>query len=273
LAADLLHALSPRKDGPLVKVNCGAIPESLLEAELFGYEKGAFTGAERLRRGYLEQADGGTLFLDEIGEIPHAMQVKLLRVLQDHRIQRLGGEAPVATKFRLLAATHRKIEELKENGAIREDFFYRLNVIPLNLPPLRERKEDIPLLLDHFISRYAALHGKPPIRLSAEVLDLLQRHPFPGNVRELQNLIERLQVLSPGEEILLRLLPPEYRRPAESGGEVIQCFRTELSLREALQEFEARFIERVLQEEGGNRTAAARRLGISRKNLWEKLSS
>jgi DNA-binding NtrC family response regulator len=272
LAADLLHTLSSRQEGPLVKVNCGAIPESLLEAELFGYEKGAFTGADRCRRGYLEQADGGTLFLDEIGEIPHAMQVRLLRVLQDRRVQRLGSEAPVTADFRLVAATHRKIEELRESGAIREDFFYRLNVIPLTLPPLRERKEDIPLLLDHFIRLYSALHGKPPIRLSAEVLDLLQRHPFPGNVRELQNLIERLQVLSAGGEILPRLLPPEYRRSTESGSEVIQCFRTELGLREALQEFEARFIERVLQEEGGNRTAAARRLGISRKNLWEKLS-
>jgi DNA-binding NtrC family response regulator len=273
LAADLLHALSPRKEGPLVKVNCGAIPESLLESELFGYEKGAFTGADRSRRGYLEQADGGTLFLDEIGEIPHAMQVRLLRVLQDRRVQRLGSEAPVTADFRLVAATHRKIEELRESGAIREDFFYRLNVIPLTLPALRERKEDIPLLLDYFIRRYSAMHGKPPIRLSAGVLDLLQRQTFPGNVRELQNLIERLQVLQPGAEILPRHLPPEYRRPTENGGEVIQCFRTELSLREALQEFEARFIERVLQEEGGNRTAAARRLGISRKNLWEKLSS
>jgi transcriptional regulator with PAS, ATPase and Fis domain len=273
LAADLLHALSPRKEGPLVKVNCGAIPESLLESELFGYEKGAFTGAERTRRGYLEQADGGTLFLDEIGEIPHAMQVRLLRVLQDRRVQRLGSEAPVTADFRLIAATHRKIEELRESGAIREDFFYRLNVIPLTLPALRERKEDIPLLLDHFIRRYSAMHSKPPIRLSAEVLDLLQRQTFPGNVRELQNLIERLQVLQPGAEILPRHLPPEYRRPTENGSEVIQCFRTELSLREALQEFETRFIERVLQEEGGNRTGAARRLGISRKNLWEKLSS
>jgi DNA-binding NtrC family response regulator len=272
LAADLLHSLSPRKEGPLVKVNCGAIPESLLEAELFGYEKGAFTGAERLRRGYLEQADGGTLFLDEIGEIPHAMQVRLLRVLQDRRVQRLGSEAPVAADFRLVAATHRDLEELRSNGAIREDFFYRLNVIPLTIPPLRERREDIPLLLDHFIRHYSALHGMSPLRLSAETLDLLQRHPFPGNVRELQNLIERLQVLSPGEEILPRHLPPEYRRPAENGGEVIQCFRTELPLREALRDFELRFIQRVLQEEGGNRSAAARRLGISRKNLWEKLA-
>ena len=272
LAADFLHALSPRKNGPLIKVNCGAIPESLLEAELFGYEKGAFTGADRSRRGYLEQADGGTLFLDEIGEIPHAMQIRLLRVLQDRRVQRLGSESPVTSDFRLVAATHRRIEELRESGAIREDFYYRLNVIPLTLPPLRDRSEDIPLLLDHFVRHYSILHDKSPIRLSAEVLDLLQRHPFPGNVRELQNLIERLQVLSSGEEILPRHLPPEYRRPTESGGEVFQCFRTELSLREALQEFEARFIERVLQEEGGNRSAAARRLGISRKNLWEKLA-
>jgi DNA-binding NtrC family response regulator len=272
LVAEFIHALSPRKDGPLIKVNCGAIPESLLEAELFGYEKGAFTGAERSHRGFLEQAHGGTLFLDEIGEIPHAMQVKLLRVLQERRVRRLGNELQVPADFRLVAATHRNLEELRQAGAIREDFFYRLNVVPLDIPSLRERREDIPLLVDHFICHFAERHGRPPIRLVGETLEQLQRHPFPGNVRELENLVERLQVLSPGAEITPRHLPPEYRRPAENGSEVIQCFRTELPLREALRDFETRFIRRVLQEEGGNRTAAARRLGISRKNLWEKLS-
>ncbi|MFA5516646.1 MAG: sigma-54 dependent transcriptional regulator [Desulfuromonadales bacterium] len=273
LAGDLIHALSPRREGPLVKVNCGAIPESLLESELFGYEKGAFTGAERTRSGFLEQARGGTLFLDEIGEIPHAMQVKLLRALQEQRFRRLGGETEVATDFRLVAATNRDMEELRDSGAIREDFFYRLNVIPLVLPPLRQRREDIPLLIDHFIRRFAARHGRPPIRLAAETMDQMQHHPFPGNVRELENLIERLQVLLPGEEIQPRHLPAEFRRNAEPTSEVFQCFRTDLPLREALRNFELRFIERVLQEEGGNRTSAARRMGISRKNLWEKLSS
>jgi DNA-binding NtrC family response regulator len=273
LAADFIHQRSPRKDHPLIKVNCGAIPENLLESELFGFEKGAFTGADRLRRGYLEQAHGGTLFLDEIGEISPAMQVKLLRVLQDRRIRRLGGEASIPADFRLVAATHRDLDELRATGAIREDFFYRLNVIPLTLPPLRERREDIPLLLAHFAAKFAALHARPAIHFSPEALDLLQRYPFPGNVRELENLVERLLVLSAGDEVTPGRLPAEIRRAGEQVSDVIQCFRTDLPLREAMHNFEARFIQRVLEEEGGNRTAAARRLGISRKNLWEKLSA
>jgi DNA-binding NtrC family response regulator len=272
LAADFIHQSSPRKDHPLIKVNCGAIPENLLESELFGFEKGAFTGADRLRRGYLEQAHGGTLFLDEIGEISPAMQVKLLRVLQDRHIRRLGGETPVPADFRLIAATHRDLDELRATGAIREDFFYRLNVIPLTLPPLRERREDIPLLLAHFVARFASLHARPPIRFSSEALDLLQRYPFPGNVREMENLVERLLVLSTGDEVTPGRLPAEIRRTGEQSSDVIQCFRTDLSLREAMHDFEMRFIQRVIEEEGGNRTSAARRLGISRKNLWEKLS-
>ncbi len=272
LAAEFIHQASSRRQGPLVKVNCGAIPESLLESELFGAEKGAFTGADRSRRGYLEQAQGGTLFLDEIGEIPQNMQVKLLRVLQDGKVQRLGSETTVVVDFRLVAATHRDLDELREEGIIREDFFYRLNVVPLHLPPLRQRREDIPLLVDHFIGKYASRYGKDPIRLSPESFELLLRYPFSGNVRELENLIERLQVLAPGTEITPRLLPEPLRKNAESGGDVIQCFRTDLPLREALRDFELRFIARVLDEEGGNRTAAAKRLGISRKSLWEKLS-
>ena len=272
LAADFIHQRSPRKDHPLIKVNCGAIPENLLESELFGSEKGAFTGADRLRRGYLEQVHGGTLFLDEIGEISPAMQVKLLRVLQERSIRRLGGETVIPADFRLLAATHRDLEELRATGAIREDFFYRLNVIPLTLPPLRERRDDIPLLLAHFVARFASLHSRPPIRFSSEALDLLQRYPFPGNVREMENLVERLLVLSTGEEVTPGRLPVEIRRTGEQSSDVIQCFRTDLPLREAMHDFETRFIQRVIEEEGGNRTAAARRLGISRKNLWEKLS-
>jgi DNA-binding NtrC family response regulator len=272
LAADFIHQRSPRRDNSLVKVNCGAIPENLLESELFGFEKGAFTGADRLRRGFLEQAHGGTLFLDEIGEISPAMQVKLLRVLQERRIHRLGGETPIPADFRLIAATHRDLDELRSTGAIREDFFYRLNVIPLTLPPLRARREDIPLLLAHFIARFASLHARPPIRFSPEALDLLQRYSFPGNVREMENLVERLLVLSTGDEVTPGRLPAEIRRTGEQSSDVIQCFRTDFSLREAMHDFEMRFIQRVIEEEGGNRTAAARRLGISRKNLWEKLS-
>lgn len=273
LFAEFIHEHSPRSQGPLIKVNCGAIPDTLLEAELFGHEKGAFTGADRRRRGLLEQAQGGTLFLDEIGEIPPAMQVKLLRALQDRRIRRLGGEEDLPVDFRLLAATHRDLRELRASGAIREDFYYRLNVVPLILPPLRERREDLPLLIDHFVRRYARLYGSEPIRISPEALQVLQRYTFPGNVRELENLVERLQVLHPGSEIVQRHLPREFQTLHEMGSDIVQIVRTELPLREAMKDFETRFIERVLEEENGNRTAAARRLGISRKALWEKLGN
>lgn len=273
LFAEFIHEHSPRSQGPLIKVNCGAIPDTLLEAELFGHEKGAFTGADRRRRGLLEQAQGGTLFLDEIGEIPPAMQVKLLRSLQDRRIRRLGGEEDLPVDFRLLAATHRDLKELRETGAIREDFYYRLNVVPLVLPALRERRDDLPLLIDHFVRRYAKLYGHEAIRFSPEALQVLQCYSFPGNVRELENLVERLQVLHPGSEIAQRHLPREYQVLRDFGSDVVQIVRTELPLREAMKAFEARFIERVLEEENGNRTAAARRLGISRKALWEKMGN
>lgn len=272
LAADFIHHASSRSDHPLIKVNCGAIPETLLESELFGTEKGAYTGADQARRGYLEQAHGGTLFLDEVGEIPHTMQVKLLRVLQDGVIRRLGSEKPITVDFRLIAATHRDLAELRDEGNIREDFFYRLNVVPLHLPPLRQRREDIPLLVNYFIEKYAARYTKKPIHLSIETIERLQNCPLPGNVRELENLVERLQVLAPGKEITPGMLPEPLRQSGGSGSDIIQCFRTDLPLREAQRDFELRFITRVLNEEGGNRTAASQRLGISRKSLWEKLA-
>ncbi len=272
LAADFIHQISPRRNKPLIKVNCGAIPETLLESELFGTEKGAFTGADQSRRGYLEQAHEGTLFLDEVGEIAQSMQVKLLRVLQDGVIRRLGSEKPIKINFRLIAATHRDLAELRDEGTIREDFFYRLNVIPLHLPPLRQRRDDIPLLANYFIEKYAARYAKDPIRLSIETYEQLQNCPLPGNIRELENLIERLQVLAPGKEITPGMLPEQLRRSPDGSGEIIQCFRTDQPLKDAVRDFEQRFIALVLNNEGGNRTAAAQRLGISRKSLWEKLS-
>lgn len=273
LVADHIHALSAFRQGPIIKVNCGAIPETLLEAELFGYEKGAFTGAVRAHRGFFMQAEGGTLFLDEIGEIPQSMQVKLLRVLQERTVQPLGAGQATPVTFRLIAATNRDFRRLRDEGVIREDFFYRLHVIALTIPPLRDRQGDLPLLINHFIGKYSSRFGLPPLQLHPKALEQLLRYPFPGNVRELENLIERLQVLFPGQEVGWRDLPEEYATQRPPGTEVFQCFRTELPLREALGEFERRFISRVLEEEGGNRTAAARRLGISRKNLWEKLAN
>ena len=272
LAADYVHNHSFRKQGPLIKVNCGAIPDSLLEVELFGCVKGAYTGADRARTGMLEQANGGTLFLDEIGEIPTNMQIKLLRAIQEKEVTRLGGEKSAPADFRLVAATHRDLDELRNSGQIRDDFFFRLNVVPLRLPPLRSRRHDIPLLLNHFVSLQAALHRKQPIRFTPETIELLQTYHFPGNVRELQNLVERLQVMLPGELIQPRHLPALLRETLCDKGSRVQCFRTELPLREAVRDFETQFIKHVLDEERGSRTNAAKRLGISRKTLWDKLS-
>lgn len=272
LAADFIHQSSSRNRQPLVKVNCGAIPESLLESELFGTEKGAYTGADQARRGYLEQAHGGTLFLDEVGEVPQPMQVKLLRVLQDGIIRRLGSEKQIKVDFRLIAATHRNLDELRDEGTIREDFYYRLNVVPLFLPPLRQRRDDIPLLINHFVNKYASRHNKDPIQVNLETIDQLMNCPLPGNIRELENIVERLQVLAPGKEITPGLLPESLRRCNDGSGEIIQCFRTDQPLKDAIFDFEQRFIARVVNEENGNRTAAAQRLKISRKSLWEKLN-
>ncbi|NOY13152.1 MAG: sigma-54-dependent Fis family transcriptional regulator [Deltaproteobacteria bacterium] len=272
--AEYLHRHSLRSDKPLVRVNCAAIPESLLEGELFGYRKGAYTGAHQDHAGLLEYADGGSLLLDEVGEIPVAMQVKLLRVLQEKRVRRLGSEQEHPVDFRLIVATHRNLEEMVAVGSMREDFYYRLNVVPLQVPPLRERHEDLLPLIGQLITELAGRYRQPAIHLAPESYRLLERYRFPGNIRELRNMLERLQVLCPGETIRPGQLPPEVRERTAgtgSGSELVQAFRTDLSLRQAVQQFEVRFIERVLEEAGGNRSAAARRLGISRKNLWEKL--
>ncbi|GAB4259966.1 sigma-54-dependent transcriptional regulator [Deferrisoma sp.] len=270
LVAEMLHRLSPRAGGPLVRVNCGAIPASLLEAELFGHEKGAFTGADRRRKGMLEQAHGGTLFLDEVGEIPPAMQVKLLRALQERRIRRVGGEAEIEVDFRLVTATNRDVADLVRQGEMREDFFFRIAVIPLEVPPLRDRPGDVALLAQHFIERLSRAHGTEPVRLSPEALELLERYPWPGNVRELENVIERLQVLTPGQTIAPRQLPLPIRSQTAPAGLFYEAMPTDLPLREAVKRFEVHYIRRVIEEEGGNKAAAARRLGVARETLWKK---
>jgi DNA-binding NtrC family response regulator len=271
LAARLLHQQSHRSRGPLVCLNCGAIPPGLLESELFGYEKGAFTSAHQRHKGLMEQADGGTLFLDEVGEIPLAMQVKLLRALEERSIYRLGGEKEIPVDFRLVAATNRSLDELRREGAIRDDFFYRLNVVSVTLPALRDRLDDLPLLVSHFIRKISSISQLPPISVAPEALEKLMKHRWSGNIRELENLVEQLQVLHPGKRITPRELPVDCA-PAQTVNDLLHCFRTDLTLREATVDFEARFIQRVLEEENGNRSAAAQRLGISRKNLWEKLT-
>jgi DNA-binding NtrC family response regulator len=259
LIARAIHAASPRRFFPIVAVNCGAIPETLLESELFGHEKGAFTGAHYRRKGKIELANGGTLFLDEIGEIPAKMQVDLLRVLESHRFTRLGGAQEIESDFRLVCATNRDLEALVREGTFREDLYYRIHVFAIDVPPLRERGEDIPILVEHFIEKFCRAMGKAPRVLSDEARELLQSHDWPGNVRELENAIERAMVVGTTGRIRPEDLPlraePDVARPRDR----------------SLESLESDHIERVLREEAGNVSQAARVLGIDRGTLYNKI--
>jgi DNA-binding NtrC family response regulator len=259
--ADVIHAWSPRTAGPLVKVNCAAIPETLLESELFGHEKGAFTGATAQRIGRFEQADGGTIFLDEIAEMSPQLQSKLLRVTQDGRFQRVGSNIEIHTDARILAATNRNLEEEVKKGRFREDLFYRLDVVELNIPPLRERREDILPLATGFISELT--QGRA--RFSASVADCLERHSWPGNVRELRNAMERAALLSRGELILPDHLPARVRAVESQSGNV------EAADAGRLEEIERHAIVQALQKHHFNRTETAKAIGISRRALIYKL--
>ena len=261
VVADVIHAWSPRAAGPLVKVNCAAIPETLLESELFGHEKGAFTGAVTQRIGRFEQARGGTLFLDEISEMSASLQAKLLRVTQDGRFQRLGSNAEIPTNARLLAATNRNLEDEVRKGRFREDLFYRLNVVELNVPPLRERREDILALAGHFMAELT--QGRA--RFSSSVTECLERYSWPGNVRELRNAMERAALLSRGELILPEHLPARVCAAAQA------AIPTERSDEKRLEEIERQAILQTLRKHAFNRTETAKALGISRRALTYKL--
>ncbi len=259
LIARVIHQLSPRASQPWVAVNIAALPETLIESELFGHEKGAFTGADRPRVGKFEAAHRGTLFLDEVGELPASTQVKLLRFLQEHVIERLGSNRPIPVDVRVIAATNRDLEALVQEGKFRQDLYYRLNVIHIHLPPLRERREDILPLARYFLERYAKKHGKPVREFSQEALEALLRYDFPGNVRELQNLIERAVVLSRTEYVTVQDLFPGTRPgldPASTG-----------TLDERLQAFERQLILDALKKAGGVQTKAAELLGLSERAL------
>lgn len=269
LLAETIHSGSRRADGALVKVNCAAIPETLIESEMFGVEKGAYTGAERSRPGYLESACGGTLFLDEIGELSLNVQAKLLRVLEERRSTRVGSVTPRGLDFRLVCATNRDLRSMIAAGTFREDLFYRLNVIGLTVPPLRERREDIPLLIAHFIDCHVREEQKR-INLAPDALDALLRLPYPGNVRELSNIIEHLSLLYPGQTIHERHLPIISAADPHLGTQ-FEKFTIGMPLKTATAEFERRYIERVLSAAGGQKGRAAGILGISRKALWERL--
>jgi two-component system, NtrC family, response regulator AtoC len=259
LLARAIHAESPRQDGPFIAVSCGALTETLLESELFGHEKGAFTGAAALRRGSFETAHGGTLFLDEIGDISPKLQMDLLRVLEERKFCRVGGNQPLSVDVRVIAATNRNLEKAVADGTFRDDLFYRLNVIPITLPPLRERPEDIPLLVEHFVERMSAEIGRKVDGVSREAMAMLMDYQFPGNVRELRNIVERAMVCAPGP----LLQPADFRLP----GAVAQT----PMLNASLEEVERRHIASILEQTDGNISQAARVLAIDRATLYSKI--
>ena len=266
LVARAIHACSERREKPLVTLNCAALNESLLESELFGHEKGAFTGADRRREGRFVEADGGTLFLDEIGDISPLMQVRLLRAIQEREVQRVGSNQTLAVDVRLIAATHRNLAEEVSAGRFRQDLYYRLNVVTIDMPPLRQRREDIPLLAQHFLKRYAERNRKTVQGFTPQAMDLLIHYPWPGNIRELENAVERAVVLLTGNYISERELPLAIAgTPLPSGG-------SENALIQPLVEVEKEVILAALEKTGGNKTEAARQLGITRKTLLAKLS-
>jgi two-component system response regulator AtoC len=269
LVARGIYVSSQRNEHPFIAVNCGSIPENLLESEFFGYVKGAFTGADTTRRGLLAEANGGTIFLDEIGELPLEMQVKLLRVLQEGEIKPVGTNKTEQIDVRILAATARNLEDEVRQGNFREDLFYRLNVLSIHIPPLRERAEDIPLLCSHFIKKFNITLGTNISSISAEAMDKLMAHSWPGNVRELENIIQRGIVLAEDQTIGLDQLPPHLVQATEAG-----CFEqclTGFSLKKAQKIMEEKIITKALQETGGNRLQASKLLELSYPSLLSKI--
>ena len=273
LVARNIHARSLRASGPFVEVNCAAIPEELIESELFGHTRGAFTGAQAAKKGKFELADGGTLFLDEVGDMTLKTQAKVLRVLQEQKVEPVGGTGSVTVDVRVIAATNKNLEEEIRRGTFREDLFFRLNVIPFEVPPLRERRGDIPLLARHFLAAISAEYGKRPKQLAPEALDALVAQPWPGNVRELRNTIERLVIMTAGDRIEARHLPPPLLSasvPAAAAADLATPSGF-TSLAEAREDFEKRYIWKKYQECGGNMSRTAEALQVERSNLYRKM--
>jgi DNA-binding NtrC family response regulator len=271
MVANAIHLQSPRKKGHFIKVNCAALPETLLETELFGHEKGAFTGAIKRRIGRFEMAHGGTLFLDEVGEISPAVQVKLLRVLQERKFERVGANETISADVRLVCATQRDLKEETRKGTFRDDLYYRLNVVPIALPPLRERQDDIFPLADHFINKFSEKMGKEIDGLSKEASALLMNYPFPGNIRELENMLERAIALMKGRVIQAEDLPEELCGQTGPVRDICERLRGSKSLSQAVGLFEKEYIQDILEMTKGKKGQAAEILGISRKTLWEKI--
>jgi DNA-binding NtrC family response regulator len=270
LVARTVHELSPRRNKPFVPINCAAIPETLIESEIFGHEKGAFTGALERRTGCFELAEGGTLLLDEIGEMPVSTQAKLLRVLEDHKLRRLGSKVETTVDVRVLAATNKVPEEAVARGELRNDLYYRLNVFNIHMPPLREHKDDIPPLVEHLLADMSAKHGREVATVSEAVLHLFQNHSWPGNVRELRNTLERAVIVCDGAVVETRHLPPGFGQPAlrTSSGDP---YAVHLGVGTTVGEAEKLLILKTLESTGNNKTRAAEILGISLKTLHNKL--
>lgn len=271
LIAQYIHYNSARKDGPFVAVNCAALPESLIESELFGHEKGAFTGAHKMRRGRFETADGGTLFLDEIGDISPSVQVKLLRVLQERVFERVGSQEPIRTDVRIIAATSRNLEDKMQDGSFREDLFYRLNVFPILTPPLRSRKSDIVSLADHFLDKYNRAHGKSVRRISTSAINMLMEYHWPGNIRELENMIERAVLVSAGGVINSVDLPASLQTAEASNTQNMLTNPGKVGLETLASSFEAELISDSLKRNAGNVAAASRELQVTIRKLHYKI--
>ena len=269
LFAKAIHSLSPRKDGPIITINCGALPDNLLESELFGYKAGAFTDAKKDKPGRLSVAEGGTLFLDEIGNISPALQIRLLRVLQDKAYEPLGSTESVKADVRIVAATNSDLEELVENGTFRQDLYYRINVVKLVLPPLRERKEDIPLLADHFIRKFNRLSDKEIQGLSPDVFPIIMSHDFPGNVRELENIIEYATVVCRNSLIGIEHIPDYLRHGPDSMKKRVGQESLDRDL--SWDDIERNFIYEILRKNKWNRAATAAQMGIHATTLWRKI--
>jgi DNA-binding NtrC family response regulator len=266
VVARAVHSLSLRKDKPFIALNCGAIPATLIESELFGYERGAFTGADQRRLGNFELAHGGTLFLDEIGELPLEMQGKFLRVLEERRFRRLGGKVEVEVDVRVICATNRDLKEEIKKGRFREDLYFRLHVFTIHLPPLKERREDVPLLVQHFIEKFNAETGKHVQGVTPGAMEVLQSYAWPGNIRELRNTVERAMILTDGDTIDQEHLPPDMR-PTQ-----LESAMLRVPLGAALRDVEKEYILASLQKNGGNKARTADALGISEKTLYNKLN-
>jgi len=269
LIAKAIHYASPRKNEPFMAVNCAALAENLLESELFGHEKGAFTGADRLRKGRFEMANNGTLFIDEVGEIPLVTQVKLLRVLQEQTFERVGGTEPIKVDVRIIAATNQHPEEMIEEDRFRKDLYYRLNVVRITIPPLRKRKADIPLLVDYFLKKYANENNKPINGISKETMDQLMKYDYPGNVRELENIIEQAVVLSREDIITTKDLPMTVRGMRQESKK--RAPLAEATFIERVEAFEKELIDSALEQAQGVQTKAAKVLGITERHLRYKL--